>query len=77
MAAKKKTPGFQPVKPSHRGLFTKKAHAAGKSVAEYAKEEAHAPGKLGKEARFARLAEEGKMGAKKHSHGKKPKSHKK
>lgn len=73
--ARKKTTGFQPVKPSHRGLFTKKAHAAGKSVPEFAKEEAGAPGKLGKEARFARLAEEGKMGGKPRS--KKPKARKK
>lgn len=38
------------------GLFTKKAHAAGKSVGEYAKEKAHAGGKLGKEANFAKMA---------------------
>ncbi len=38
------------------GLFTKKAHAAGKSVGAYAKEKAHAGGKLGKEANFARMA---------------------
>lgn len=43
------------VKPSRRGLFTRKARAAGKSVAEYAREKAHAPGRLGKEARFAEL----------------------
>lgn len=35
------------------GLFTKKAKAKGKSAQEYAREEYHAPGKLGKEARFA------------------------
>ena len=35
------------------GLFTQKAHAAGKSVQEYAREKYHAPGVLGKEARFA------------------------
>lgn len=35
------------------GLFTKKAHAAGKSVQEFAKEKRHAGGKLGKEAVFA------------------------
>jgi hypothetical protein len=40
---------------SHRGLFTKKAHAAGKSVAEYAKEKYHAKGKLGREARLASI----------------------
>lgn len=44
------------IKPSHRGLFTKKAHAAGKGVQEYAKEKAHVGGKLGKEANFARMA---------------------
>lgn len=42
------------IKASHKGLFTEKAHKAGKSVQEYAAEEQHAPGKLGKEARFAR-----------------------
>lgn len=41
------------VPPSHEGLFTKKAHAAGKSVAEYAQEKKHAGGKLGHEALFA------------------------
>lgn len=29
------------IKPSHEGLFTAKAHKAGKSVSEYASEEAH------------------------------------
>jgi len=38
---------------SHRGLFTRKAEKAGKSVQTYAQLKAHAPGKLGKEARFA------------------------
>jgi hypothetical protein len=38
---------------SHEGLFTRKAHAAGKSVAEYAQEKKHAGGKLGHEALFA------------------------
>jgi hypothetical protein len=38
------------------GLFTKKAHAAGKSTQAYASEKAHAGGKLGKEANFARMA---------------------
>lgn len=41
---------------SRRGLFTKKAKAAGKSVQEFAREKAHAGGKLGKEANFARMA---------------------
>lgn len=44
------------IKPSHKGLFTKKAHAAGKGVQEYANEEAGAGGELGKEANFARMA---------------------
>lgn len=47
------------IKPSHKGLFTKKAHAAGKSVGEFATEEADAGGKLGKEANFARMARRG------------------
>lgn len=38
------------------GLFTKKAHAKGKSVGEFAKEKLHAGGTLGKEANFARMA---------------------
>ena len=42
---------------SHEGAFTKKAEAAGKSVAEYASEKADAPGKLGKEAKLARTFE--------------------
>ena len=35
------------------GAFTAKAKAAGKSVSQYASEKAHAPGRLGQEARFA------------------------
>lgn len=42
---------------SHEGVFTKKAEAAGKSVSEYASEEADAPGKLGREARLAQTFE--------------------
>lgn len=38
------------------GLFTKKAHAAGKSVGAFAKEKSGAGGKLGKEANFAKMA---------------------
>jgi len=38
---------------SHKGLFAAKAKRAGKSTAEYAREESHAGGKLGAEARFA------------------------
>jgi hypothetical protein len=41
----------------HPGRFTAKAHKAGKSVAAYAKKEAHAPGKLGEEARLAEVYE--------------------
>ena len=41
------------------GLFTKKAHAAGESVGKYATEKAHAGGKLGKEANFAKMAKRG------------------
>ena len=37
----------------HPGAFTAKAKAAGKSVAAFAKEKEHAPGKLGKQARLA------------------------
>jgi hypothetical protein len=37
----------------HPGAFTKKAKAAGKSVAAYAKEKAGASGTLGKQARLA------------------------
>jgi len=42
---------------SHKGIFTAKAKAAGKSVHEYAEEEKNAPGKLGKEARLAETFE--------------------
>jgi hypothetical protein len=41
---------------SHRGLFTAKAKKAGQSVQAYARAKQHAPGKLGKEARFALMA---------------------
>jgi hypothetical protein len=41
------------IKPENKGKFTAKAKAAGKSVAEYAQEEKHAGGTLGKEANFA------------------------
>ena len=37
----------------HPGLFAKKAEEAGKTTREYAQEEKHAGGKLGKEANFA------------------------
>ena len=44
------------INPANRGKFTAKANAAGKSVQQYANEEAHAGGKLGEEANFARMA---------------------
>lgn len=40
----------------HPGLFAEKAARAGKTTREYAQEKAHAPGKLGQEARFAKNA---------------------
>ena len=43
--------------PSHKGLFKKKAEAAGKSTSEFAAEHAHSPGVLGKEARLAEVFE--------------------
>ncbi len=52
------------------GQFAKKAHDAGKSTRQYAKEKEHAPGKLGKQARLAETL----MGM---SHGKKKGSKKK
>jgi hypothetical protein len=55
------------IKPSHRGLFTAKAHRAGESVQEYAQKKAHAGGVLGKEANFARMAKRGWKPLKKHS----------
>lgn len=42
---------------SHRGKFTAKAKAAGKSVAEFAQEKGHASGTLGEEARLAKTFE--------------------
>ncbi len=42
------------VKPENKGLFKRKAETAGKSTAEFAEEKASAPGKLGKEANFAK-----------------------
>ena len=38
---------------SHKGIFTKKAEAAGESVHEYAEEKKDAGGTLGKEANLA------------------------
>lgn len=40
----------------HKGLFKKKAEAAGKTTREYAAEKKSTPGKLGQEARFAENA---------------------
>lgn len=40
----------------HPGLFKAKAEKAGMSTKAYAAKEQHAPGKLGKEARFAKNA---------------------
>jgi hypothetical protein len=37
------------------GQFKAKAKAAGKSTAEFAREKAHAPGRLGKQARLAEV----------------------
>ena len=66
--AKRKKHWMQEAFSKHPGKFSRKAHKAGKSTMEYAKEEAHAPGALGKE---ARLAEIGKRfgGHKKHHRG--------
>ena len=44
------------INPAHKGLFTAKAKAAGKSVQHDANEKANAGGVLGKEANFARMA---------------------
>jgi len=41
----------------HPGRFSAKAKAAGKSTAEYAREESGAPGALGEEARLAETFE--------------------
>lgn len=48
----------------HPGLFKEKAERAGMTTREYASEKKDAPGKLGKEARFAENA----MGAAKKRH---------
>lgn len=55
-AGRRKSSGYKPIKIKHPGLFTKKAKAAGMSVQAYARKERNAPGKLGKEARFALAA---------------------
>lgn len=57
MADKKPRRWMQKAVPKSReGIFTAKAKAAGKSVQEYAQEKQHAPGALGKQARFALTA---------------------
>ena len=48
---------------SRRGIFTAKAKKAGKSVQQYARAKQHAPGKLGKQARFALNAKKVARGA--------------
>ena len=48
---------FINIKPNHKGLFTRKAKAAGMSVPAYAKKEAYAPGVLGKRSGSQRTAE--------------------
>ena len=42
------------IRPGSKGKFAAKAAAAGESTAQYATENADAPGTLGKEARLAR-----------------------
>lgn len=71
MAEKKKKKWIQKGASKHPGLFAEKARRAGESTREYAEQEKHAGGTLGKEANFALNA----MGAaKKAHHGKKRKS---
>lgn len=41
------------IKPSHRGIFKKKAQRAGMSTRQYAEKEKGAGGKLGSQARLA------------------------
>lgn len=48
-----------------KGKFSAKAARAGMSTSEYAKKEARAPGKLGKEARMAKMYAKGRA-AKRH-----------
>lgn len=55
------------VKPANKGKFSAKAKAAGMSTSAYAKEKSSAPGKLGKEARFAETM--GKLRPKKFAGG--------
>ena len=65
MAERKPKKWMQSAVPdSRKGVFTRKAEAAGKSVAEYASEKSDAPGAIGKEARLAQTFE--KMAARRH-----------
>jgi hypothetical protein len=49
----------------HPGAFTAKAKAAGMSVPAFAREKAHAPGTLGREARLAEIFERAGKGRRK------------
>jgi len=51
------------VKPSRKGVFKAKAERAGMSTAAYAAKEAHAPGRLGREARLAQTFAKFRPGA--------------
>jgi hypothetical protein len=53
---------FHPVK--RPGAATRKAHAAGESVGEWARKNYHAGGLKGKEARFAVIAKKWRHGGK-------------
>ena len=57
---------FRPVK--RPGALTRKAKRAGESVREFAREHAHSPGRLGKQARFALIARKWHHGGKKRHH---------
>lgn len=62
MAEKKKKRWIKAATANSHGQFKAKAEKAGKTTREFAEEKAHAPGKLGKQARLA----EALMGAAKH-----------
>jgi hypothetical protein len=58
----------QAINPKNKGQFKAKAKRAGKSTAQFAQQEATAPGKLGKQARLAKTLmglNKGKKAAKK------------
>ncbi len=63
---KKSKKSFKPVK--RPGALTRKAHAAGESVSEFAKEHYNSPGLTGKQARFAEIAKKWHHGGHKKSH---------